>query len=308
GSAAVFGANAASYLAVLAALLAMQQDELRPARRLLRGRGQLRAGLRYVVSRRELLLPIVLVGFVGALGLNFSVTLALAARSEFGGSAATYGALVATVAFGSLIGAVLAARRAAPTMRLLVGAAFAFGVLEATAGLMPTLASFAVLLVPTGAAVLTFTTAANASVQLAAGEQMRGRVMALYILVFLGTTPLGAPLIGWISGSFGPRVGLVVGGLGSAAAAAVIAWLLRRPLVQRQPQTSTQLPEAADSAAASSARQATRRSRAVAASGGASGVPTRCTAPRTALARASKPSGAPEGCAATGTCRTPRSS
>jgi len=305
GSAAVFGANAASYLAVLAALLAMHRDELRPARPVRRARGQLREGLRYVVSRRELLLPIVLVGFVGALGLNFSVTLALAARYEFGGSAATYGTLVATLALGSLIGAVLAARRARPTMRLLVGAAFAFGLLEATTGVMPTLGSFAVLLVPTGAAILTFTTAANASVQMAAGEQMRGRVMALYILVFLGTTPLGAPLIGWLSGSFGPRVGLIVGGLGSAVAAAVIAWLLRRA---SRPQISTQPPDASDSAAASRARHASRRSRAVAASGSASGVATRCTAPRAALARASGPSGAPAGCSATGTGSTPRSS
>ena len=305
GSAAVFGANAASYLAVLAALLAMHREELRPARPVLRARGQLREGLRYVVSRRELLLPIVLVGFVGALGLNFPVTLALAARYEFGGSAATYGTLVATLALGSLIGAVLAARRARPTMRLLVGAAFAFGLLEATTGVMPTLGSFAVLLVPTGAAILTFTTAANASVQMAAGEQMRGRVMALYILVFLGTTPLGAPLIGWLSGSFGPRVGLIVGGLGSAVAAAVIAWLLRRA---SRPQISTQPPDASDSAAASRARHATRRSRAVAASGSASGVATRCTAPRAALARASGPSGAPVGCSATGTGSTPRSS
>lgn len=228
GTGWVFAINAGSYLAVLAGLFLMRTRELRPAPPTAREPGQFREGLRYVWTRRELRLPIILVGIVGTFGLNFPVTLGLMASETFAGTAATYGAFTSTLAVGSLVGAVLATRRRTISFRLLLGAATVFGLAEAAAGLMPTKSLFLLLLVPTGAAVLTFTTAANATVQLAAGEQMRGRVMSIYILVFLGTTPLGAPLIGLLSEHAGPRSGLVVGGLLCAAAAAVVGLLLQR--------------------------------------------------------------------------------
>jgi MFS family permease len=265
----VFGLNSLSYVAVLAGLLAMRTSELHPARRASRSAGQFRAGLRYIRSNREILLPIVLVGVVGTFGLNFPVTLALMARQAFHGSAATYGAFTSTVAVGSLCGAVLATRRRRISRRLLIGAATSFGVFEAAAGLMPTLPLFLVLLVPTGAAVLTFTTAANATVQLAAGEQMRGRVMSFYILVFLGTTPLGAPLIGLLAEHAGPRSGLVVGGLLCAACAAVIGLLLRRQsrrsAAASGAQISSHLPASKEAVATSSTLAAASSSPTVAA-------------------------------------------
>jgi MFS family permease len=264
----VFAVNAVSYVAVLAGLLLMRSDELRPARRSRREAGQFREGLRYITSHREILLPIVLVGVVGTFGLNFPVTLALMAREEFSGSAATYGAFTSTVAIGSLFGAVLAARRKRITLRLLLVAATAFGVFEALAGMMPTLPLFVAFLVPTGAAVLTFTTAANATVQLAAGEQMRGRVMSFYILVFLGTTPLGAPLIGLLSQHAGPRSGLIVGGALCAGCAAIVGLLLRRQVTRQaraEAQISSQPPTSNEFEATSSTRDAAIRSPTVAA-------------------------------------------
>jgi MFS family permease len=238
----------------------MRPAELHPAKRSARQPGQFREGLATIVGRRELLLPIVLVGVVGTFGLNFPVTLALMASQTFAGTAATYGAFTSSVAVGSLVGAVLATRRRRITFRLLVAAATAFGTAEALAGLMPTRLLFMALLVPTGAAVLTFTTAANATVQLAAGEQMRGRVMSFYILVFLGTTPLGAPLIGLLSQHFGARSGLVVGGLLCAGSALLVGLLLRREVtrgeepgqVSNQPPTSNEAPATSSTLVAAS--------------------------------------------------------
>jgi MFS family permease len=195
------------------------------------------------------------------------VTLALMASETFEGSAATYGAFTSTLAIGSLLGAVIATRRRTISFRLLLGAATVFGLSEAAAGLMPTMPLFLVLLVPTGAAVLTFTTAANATVQLAAGEQMRGRVMSFYILVFLGTTPLGAPLIGLLSEHAGPRSGLVVGGLLCAGAAGVVGGLhaRRRRSAEGGAQISSQVPESQEPAATSRTLAAARTSPTVAA-------------------------------------------
>jgi MFS family permease len=256
----VFAINAVSYVAVVTGLLWMRTADLHPARRSAREPGQFREGLRYITSRRELLLPIVLVGIVGTFGLNFPVTLALMANKTFAGTAATYGAFTSTLAVGSLFGAVLATRRKQVSFRLLLAAAIMFGVAEAVAGLMPSKVLFMLLLLPTGAAVLTFTTAANATVQLAAGEQMRGRVMSFYVLVFLGTTPVGAPLIGLLSERFGPRSGLVVGGALCALSAGLVALLLRR-----RRQVSSQPPVSNDDAARSSTRAAASRSPVVAA-------------------------------------------
>lgn len=257
----VFAINAVSYVAVLAGLSRMRTADLHPARRSAREPGQFREGMRYIAGRRDILLPIVLVGAVGTFGLNFPVTLALMASSGFHGTAATYGAFTATLAVGSLLGAVFATRRVRITTRLLLGSAFAFGVCECTAGFMPTKLLFLALLVPTGAAVLTFTTSANAAVQLAAGEQMRGRVMSFYILVFLGTTPVGAPLIGLLSEHLGPRSGLVAGGALCAVSTALVTVLLRR----ERRQVSSQPPVSNDDVASSRTRAAASRSPTVAA-------------------------------------------
>ncbi len=228
GTGPVFLVNAASFVAVLIGLLRIRTSELHTSKRVARAPGQLRAGLTYVRGRPELLWPIVLVAVIGTFGLNFQITTALVAKLVFHRGAGSYGLLGTALAFGSLIGALLAARRGVPRQRLLLGAAFAFGLLEIAVGLMPTYNSFLFLLIPTGIAVLTFTTAANASVQLASSGAMRGRVMALYVLVFLGGTPVGAPLIGWLAETYGARWSLIGGGLISAGATLLVAWALLR--------------------------------------------------------------------------------
>jgi len=229
GTGWVFLANAVSYVAVLAGLQAMRTAELRPGRPVARAKGQLREGLAYVRARPDLLVPIVLVFVVGTFGLNFQITLALVVKEVFGRGAGAYGLLSAFLAVGSLAGALASARRTGPPrQRTLFAAVLAFGLLEVAVGLAPTYALMAMLLVPTGMAVLTFTTTANSIVQLGSAPQVRGRVMALYVLVFLGGTPLGAPLIGALAEAFGPRSSIVLGGTVTALSAVVAAVVMTR--------------------------------------------------------------------------------
>jgi MFS family permease len=170
-----------------------------------------------------------LVFFVSTFGITFYLTLALLARNEFGLGADAYGWLTTFLAVGSLVGATLAAKRSKrPQWRLVAWSAFAFGVLETVAGLMPNFASTAVMLVLVGVAALTFTTAANSTVQLSVDRSMRGRVMGLYLLLFLGGTPLGAPLLGVVAETFGARAPIVAGGAISAVSVLAVALLLRR--------------------------------------------------------------------------------
>jgi MFS family permease len=247
GTPPVFFLNAASYLAVIFGLRKMNEAELFPGRRVERAKGQLVAGLRYVQRRKDLLLPTVLVGVIGMVGLNFQITLALMARNEFHRGAGTYGSLSALLAGGSLAGALLTARRGRPTQRVLVGSAILFGVLETTLGLMPNIVLFSIVLVPTGFAVISFTSTALSTVQIGAGETMRGRVLSLYALVFVGGTPIGAPIIGWLGQHVGPRSTLIVGGLGSLIVSAGTGWLLLRasggmPALRRRMSTAAPVP------------------------------------------------------------------
>ncbi len=229
GTGWVFLVNALSYVAVLACLRAMRASDLHPTARLVRAKGQLREGLSYVRSRPDLLVPMALVFMVGTFGLNFQITLALVVKEVFGYGAGAYGLLTSMLALGSLLGALLSARRSGPPrQQTLFIAVLAFGLLEVLVGLAPTYEVMALLLVPTGIAVLTFTTTANAIVQLGTAAQMRGRVMALYILVFMGGTPVGAPLIGALAEAFGPRSSIVVGGAVTALSGLLAAAVMMR--------------------------------------------------------------------------------
>ncbi len=223
GTGWVFIVNAISFIAVIASLAMMRNAELFPAPRLARAKGQIREGFRYVAERRELVIAIALVGVVGMLGLNFPVTLALMDKTVFHRSASGYGLLTSILAVGSLAGALAAAKRKRLSTRALVLAALAFGVAESLASVMPNYAIFAVVLVPIGFFALTMSTMANSIVQLASDPGIRGRVMGVYMLVFLGSTPIGAPLIGWSCQELGARAGLYIGGLASLAAALVAA-------------------------------------------------------------------------------------
>ena len=230
GTGWAFIGNAASSLAVLAGLAMMRPEELHPAPALVRAHGQLREGLRYVRQRRDLVLTMVLIFVFGTFGLNFAITCALLAKQVFHRGASGYGLLSTALAVGAFCGAVLATRRTKrPSAFFLLAMAGLFSVAEITTGLMPQFWLTAALLVPTGLAMLSVTTAANSHVQLGVAPTMRGRVMALYLMCFMGGTPLGAPLVGWLAEVAGPRWGMIGGGavcLGSVALLA--AWIARQ--------------------------------------------------------------------------------
>lgn len=234
GIAPAFLANALSYLAVIAALAAMRSDELFRRERAPRRRGEVRAGLRYAWADPTLRSTLLLVAVLGMFGFNFIVILPLLARFTFDGGAGLYSVFTALMSLGSLVGALIAASRARPTRRLLLGSGIAFGVLMLATAAAPTAWLTGVLLVGVGLSVMLFLATANTTLQLHSDPAMRGRVMALYGLLFLGSTPLGGPLLGWISETWGPRFGLGLGGALSLAAAVAAASGIRARRVRRR--------------------------------------------------------------------------
>ena len=223
GIAPAFFLNAASFLAMIGALLAMDPDRLYRRAAVERGRGQIRAGFRYVWATPTLRSTILLVLVVSMLGLNYRVALPLLARFAFDGGPGAYGALAAIMAAGAVVGALAVARRSRPTRLLLLGSAATFGLLSFAAAAAPTMLVEAAVLFPVGTASLAFLATANSTVQLASSPQMRGRVMSLYGLVLLGSTPPSGLLSGWLAGQFGPRSIMVLSGVSCVTAAAVAA-------------------------------------------------------------------------------------
>jgi MFS family permease len=195
------------------------------------------------------MLIMVIVFFVGTFGLNFQMTSALMATEVFHKGAGEYGILGSVLAVGSLSGALLAARRGRPRLRLVILSAVAFGIVEITAGLMPTYGTFILLLIPIGLAQMTLLNSANATMQLSVDPVMRGRVMALYMAVLMGGTPVGAPLVGVVAETFGARWSLLAGGGISATAAVVAAALLARSKGMRVRGDLLTFPHRAPSAA-----------------------------------------------------------
>jgi MFS family permease len=232
GTGPVFLINAVSFGAVVIVLTRMRPASLIPAPRARRGRGGIREGFGYLRHRPDLVLILVIVGVIGTFGLNFQLTTALMARLEFDQGAQAYGLLGSIMAIGSLGGALLAARREHPSLGLVVKSALAFGLFTTVAALMPTYQTFAIALIPVGLSSLTLMTTANAAVQLGTEPGMRGRVMAIYIAIFMGGTPVGSPLIGWVGQTFGARWTLLLGGLVSLLVGAVA--LLLAPRVRRR--------------------------------------------------------------------------
>lgn len=240
--------NAASFVAVLAALAAMRTAELHHVPRVRRGRGQVRAGLRYAWGLWELRVPLLMMAVMGTLSYNFTVTLPLLASAVFHRGGGTLGALTTAMGAGALAGALAVASRHRPSYRLLVGVSFAFGALALAVALAPTLGLALVFLAPMGAAGVAFIALANALLQLHSSGHMRGRVMALWAIVFLGSTPIGAPLTGIVAAQFGARVALGMGAVAALAAAVGGALALRR--VRRQePAKHTASGGGADAAA-----------------------------------------------------------
>ncbi len=219
--------NGLSFLPVIASLLLLRGEELHPSPRAA-GRGAIRAGLAYVRSRRDVKLVMALIFVLGTFGMNFQLTMALMATTVYGKGAGEFGLLGSIMAVGSLGGALLAARRERPRMRVLLGALAGFTAASLAAAVAPTYIVFAVALVPCGLTALTAMTTANAYVQLSVDPAMRGRVMALYMAIFWGGTPLGAPLVGWLGDVAGPRWSIGVGTAAVGLALLAVATLVAR--------------------------------------------------------------------------------
>ncbi|WP_157249135.1 MFS transporter [Nonomuraea typhae] len=213
GTGPIFLLNALTFAAVISSLVFMRKHELNLAEPVPRAKGQLREGLRYVLSKQELLMPILLIGFVSMFAQAFSMSIALMAREVFSAGASSFGLASSMFALGALGGGLMAARRTTPSKKVLLTGALGFGSFLVAVGLAPVYPVYLALLVPAGIALITVNTAANASVQLATSPEMRGRVMGIYLLVFTGGAPLGAPLVGLLSELGGPRVGVMLSGV-----------------------------------------------------------------------------------------------
>ena len=233
GIAACFYVNAASFLALLVALALMRTDEITRIRTVVRAKGQVRAGLRYAWDDHELREVLASVVLVGLLAFNFTVTLPLFALSVLHGSSGAYSVITCCMGLGGLLGGLYVAHRARPTRRLLAVLALAFGLLMAALALAPTVAIACLAIVPMGAASLAFVSTANASLQLHSKEEMRGRVMSLYAMGFLGTTPIGAVLAGLIAEATDARVAIAVGAAANLLASAYLVTTARARAASR---------------------------------------------------------------------------
>ena len=221
GAGWVFIINGVTFAATLAALLLLRTDQLRTSPRAPRGPGQLVEGVRYVITRPDIVTVMVIVFLIGTFGMNFPIYSSTMASVEFGHGAGEFGLLSSVLAIGSVTGALLAARRERPRMRTVFLAAAGFGVSCVIAAVMPTFLTFALSLILVGFAAITLMTTANGVVQTRTAPAVRGRVMAIYFAIFMGGTPLGAPIVGWVANELGPRWALGVAALSGFAAAGV---------------------------------------------------------------------------------------
>jgi MFS family permease len=230
GTGWAFLGNAASTIAVLLGLWLMRPSELFPSTPVHREPGQYLAAIRYVRNRSDLVLPMLVMFIIGTFGFNYQISIALIAKQVFHQGADSFGLLSTALAIGATIGALAATlRRRRPSRLFLISAALAFSVTEILAGSMPTFGLTALALVPAGLCMITLAQSANATVQLGVEPTMRGRVMGLYILCFMGGTPVGAPIVGWLAELFGPRWAMLGGGLVCLLTSVLLAgWLSRR--------------------------------------------------------------------------------
>ncbi|MDR6986609.1 MFS family permease [Paenarthrobacter nitroguajacolicus] len=212
GTGPVFLLNAASFVAVIISLFRVKLSQLEPSTPVVRGKHQVVDGLRYVRQRPDLVLILVMVGLLGAFGMNFAVTNSLMATAEFGMGPEEFGLLGSIMAVGTLAGALLAARRSGPRLRFMLGGALTLGAFTLLASISPTFWIYAAVLIPVGLASITFLNSCNTTIQLSVEPQFRGRVLALYLAILQGGTAIGAPLMGWIGTEFGPRWAVAAGG------------------------------------------------------------------------------------------------
>lgn len=234
-----------SYTAVLAGLIMMRPSELFRSPPMPHRKGQVREGLAYIRSEPNLLVPLIMMALIGTFAFNFQVTVPLLVDGPLSGGTGTFTLLFSVLSLGSLIGALATARRSSVTPQMLVQAAGAFGVAMVLLSLAPNLGVAFPVAVLLGLASIAFMTTSTAIVQLLAGAEYRGRVLAIQGMVFLGSTPIGGPIVGWISDAAGPRAGIALGALACFAAAAYGARYLdltdRRLQAQVEPEPAVDL-------------------------------------------------------------------
>ena len=221
GAGWVFLINAATFGAVLLSLAMLRKDKLYRSERAARKRGSLVEGFRYVRTRPDILVILVMVFLIGTFGLNFPIFISTMSVTVFHKGAGEYGLLSSVMAVGSVAGALLSARRERPRVALLFAGAAFFGFGCALAAVMPTYWLFAASLIVIGISSQTLMTTANGTVQMTTDPKLRGRVMAIYMAIFMGGTPIGAPIVGWVADVFGPRWAMGVGAASGFAAALV---------------------------------------------------------------------------------------
>src|SRR3984957_11858646 len=232
GLATCFALNGVSFLAVLLSLAMMRGADLYPATRAPKERGQVRAGWRYARSTPELMVPLVMIAVIGTLAWEFQVTLPLMARYTFHKGAGTYGLMASVMGGGAVVGGLVAASRRRPRAQALSLAAIGWGIAILAAAAAPTLPLELVAVVFVGYGSITFNSMAKTTLQLAAIPVMRGRVMALWALAWLGSTPIGGPIGGWVGQEFGARWSLVAGGLPTVVIG-LVAWPALKRIDQR---------------------------------------------------------------------------
>ena len=239
GLALCFTCNALSFGAVLVSLAAMRGSELFPAKRASKQKKQVRQGLRYVRNTPELLIPLVMIAVIGTLAWEFQVSLPLMASKVFHGGAASYGVMASVMGGGAVVGGLISAARSRPRARALCLAAIGWGIAILAAAVAPSLPLELAALVFVGYGSITFNSLAKTTLQLAAKPEMRGRVMALWALAWLGSTPIGGPIVGWAGQAIGARWALVIGGLAALAcgvlALPALTRLDRRPVADTPP-------------------------------------------------------------------------
>ena len=239
GLAPCFFVNAVSFVAVIFALWLMHGDELRPVAIVPRAKGQLREGFHYVWSDRMVRTPLVMMAVIGTLAFNFQVVIPLISTKTFGLGAGGFGGLTSAMGAGAVFGGLAAASRRGVSYRRLLGLTYAMGISILLAAAAPTLVTEVGALFVMGAASFAFIATANTTLQLTSRPEMRGRVMALYAIAFLGSTPVGSPIIGWICAVWGPRAGFAIGGV-AALGAGFAAWLsFARMRVERERRLAT---------------------------------------------------------------------
>jgi MFS family permease len=226
GTTVCFGLNALSYLAVIAALLVIRP--LKAGGPAPPGRRGVKEGLRYAAGRQQLWLPLLMMLLVGLLAFNFAVILPVLAKDTFHGTAGTYGLLTVMLSIGSITGSLAVGFIRHPRRQYLLFAALGFGVMLAATAAAPNVAVASVTLLVTGAAAFCLVTLCSTTLQLHSSGAYRGRVMALWVFVYIGTTPIGSIVTGWITSAGGPRIALLVGS-GACIAAAVLAAFVRTP-------------------------------------------------------------------------------